>query len=459
MSERRVSWVLTASISLIAAAGAAAAETRQDALQSEVRAIRERLAQIEARQGARRRPAPTAAVEAGDRPRSWKLPGTNTSMSIGGFVYLHGSIDFSGGGFVLGSTAPPDASLASATAPGSSAENRANGGNFQFNARHSRVIIQTTTPTDWGSLVTYVETDFRSSAGALFRLRKAYGALGPVLAGQDDSTFRMPFAEPNALDPGFAILTPESRRAQIRYSHNFGGGLVLRLAAEDPADRVSVASCSSSSCTSSTLAVGAAQRWPDFVGALDYAFPQGRISVAATVRELSADSGGLTTLSVHERAIGWGFDIGANIKLNSIVRAGAIAFAGEGIGSRIQGINFTDAVFTIRPGSNVAQLNPVLTYGGIGWVEVNVAPNIAVIGMGGWAAQAADDEVPGPTSGARKSGLAGLAEHAWFAGGNVIWTPVPQVSIGVEYIHGFAARYASADATLSRASLAFRYRF
>ncbi len=450
---------LAASILSVAIAETAAAQTRSDALESEIRAIRERLAQIEASQRVPRRAVEAAAVEAGDRPRSWKLPGTNTSMSIGGFVYLHASVDLSGGGFVLGSAAPPDASLASATAEGTAAENRANGGSFQFNARHSRVIIQTSTPTDWGSLVTLIETDFRAGAGAFFRLRKAYGSLGPVLAGQDDSTFRMLFAEPNALDPGFAILTPESRRAQIRYSHNFGGGLVLKLAAEDPTDGVRVASCTPTSCAASTLPVGAAQRWPDFVGALDYFFPQGRVGLAGTIRELSADSGGVSALSVHDRTIGWGFDIGANVQLHRLVRIGGIGFVGEGIGSRIQGINFTDAVFTIAPGSNLAQLNAVLTYGGIGWVEVAVAPTVSVLGMGGWAVQEAEDEVAGPTRSARKIGLAGLADYAWFAGGNIIWSPVPQVSIGAEYIHGFAARYAGPNATLSRTSVSFRYRF
>lgn len=240
---------LAASLALVAAAGTAAAETGREALESLIRAIRERTADLEARQQAPRRFAPAAAVEAGSRPHSWKLPGTSTSMSLGGFTYLHGSVDFSGGGFVPGTLAPPDASLASATGAGTAAENCVNGGNLQFNARHSRLIVQTSTPPDWGSFVTDIEADFRSSTGALFRLRKAYCSPGPVLAGQDDSTFRMNFAEPNALDPGFAILTPESRRALVRHNQNLGGGFVLKFSAEDPSDRFSVASCTAANCT------------------------------------------------------------------------------------------------------------------------------------------------------------------------------------------------------------------
>ena len=37
---------------------------------------------------ARRRVAPAVAAEQGAKPRSWKLPGTNTSMQIGGYAKL-----------------------------------------------------------------------------------------------------------------------------------------------------------------------------------------------------------------------------------------------------------------------------------------------------------------------------------------------------------------------------------
>ncbi len=49
---------------------------------------------LEADKADQRRVAAAAAVEAGDKPRSWKLPGTNTSMNIGGFVKMSVLWDF-----------------------------------------------------------------------------------------------------------------------------------------------------------------------------------------------------------------------------------------------------------------------------------------------------------------------------------------------------------------------------
>lgn len=113
-------------------------------------------------------------------------------------------------------------------------------------------------------------------------------------------------------------------------------------------------------------------------------------------------------------------DFGTNIRLLETLRVGAIGIVGEGIGSRIQGINFTDAAFTIVPGSNTVRLSPVLTYGGIAWLEYKITSTIALLGMGGFAGQEADNEIAGPTRAASEAGLAGLAEYAWFAAGMLL---------------------------------------
>lgn len=97
MIERATSRTVAATLALIAAAGATAAETKRESFEVEIKAIRERMAWLEALQQGPRRIVAAAAVDTGSRPRSRKLPGTNTSMSIGGFIYMHGSVDFSGG--------------------------------------------------------------------------------------------------------------------------------------------------------------------------------------------------------------------------------------------------------------------------------------------------------------------------------------------------------------------------
>lgn len=70
------------------------------------------------------------------------------------------------------------------------------GSDFRMHARQSRIRFDTRTPTDWGSLRTRIEGDFfgntgneRFSNSSAFRIRHAYGQLGPVLGGQTWSTF------------------------------------------------------------------------------------------------------------------------------------------------------------------------------------------------------------------------------------------------------------------------------
>ena len=74
------------------------------ALRQQLETMKERLAKLEADKADQRRVAAAAAVEAGDKPRSWKLPGTNTSMNIGGFVKMKALWDFSQSGQASSST-------------------------------------------------------------------------------------------------------------------------------------------------------------------------------------------------------------------------------------------------------------------------------------------------------------------------------------------------------------------
>src|SRR5690606_23825140 len=62
-----------------------------DDLRAQIQALQDRLSAMEARE--HRRTAPAAAVEAGSKPKSWKLPGTQTSMNIGGFTILQFDYD------------------------------------------------------------------------------------------------------------------------------------------------------------------------------------------------------------------------------------------------------------------------------------------------------------------------------------------------------------------------------
>jgi hypothetical protein len=447
-------------------------------LKAQIEALQERIAKVEADKSDKRRVAAAAAVEAGDKPRSWKLPGTNTSMNIGGFARLQVIWDVGGGGSSAGSL---DATFlsggfnegcSSTNVIGCSVgDNQFNGGNWRLHARESRFWIQTWTPTDWGELRTYIETDF-FGAGNVLRLRHAYGTLGPVLAGQTWSTFMPVFAFPESLDFGGPLVPSISRRAQLRYTHNFGGGFTMEAAIEDPLGDVLAAA----SCTPAVIAAGGAcavlgagafangQRWPDFVLNASYSFQGGRVFVAGIVKEISADNGCAVAgcgLSQNDRGFGWGITVAGIYAITPRIEVGGGLWIGEGIlGRYFSGqVTVTDALFVTNPTAPNGDLRAVFGYGGWVWAQVKVTDTIRVNGMYAYGYFDHEDEIPGVSKGARKIGIAGLHEYAWYAIGNVIWSPVPQVSFGIEYNYQFGGRYHSANGYISRVQGMAVYRF
>jgi DcaP outer membrane protein len=187
-------------------------------------------------------------VNGGSFPRSFLIPGTDTSIRVGGFTDM--TIDYwlSGGPAngnattTVGSTGqlqvvPLD--IHGQTVPGfptsdnlvpvNTAHSR--GHVFSMSPRESRVNVETRTPTAWGEARTLVEFDFAGvnafsgqnltqvSNGLVPRLRLAYGTLRGFLAGQAESNFRDSDAEPETLDfGGPAGIAGPSRIPQIRYT-------------------------------------------------------------------------------------------------------------------------------------------------------------------------------------------------------------------------------------------------
>ncbi len=425
-------WVSLKS-ALTATAGAAAllagypahAET---AVQAELRALRERLAQLESQVSKdKRRVAAAAAVEAGDKPRSWKLPGTNTSMNIGGYVKFDALFDFNG-------TSGDAIAIAAAPAEGSVADNLGNGGNFRFHARQTRFWIQTWTPTDWGEMRTYIETDF-FGAGNVLRLRHAYGTLGPVLAGQTWSTFMPVFAGADTLDFGGPTGQIFIRQAMIRYTHNFGGGLELQLALEDPGPDLIIGGAS------------AAQRAPDGVVALSFKLPTAHLWAAGVLRGIDHDTG---LGNNSDRKLGWGAAIAGTWDITPRIAMGGEGSLGAGYGGKFlaSASGFSDAI--LAGGNNV---QTIVAYAAKGWVAVKLTDTITTNVAGGWSQQDVDEEVA-------KAVIPGGTPHwSWSAQGNLIWRPVPQVTFGIEYSHFFGSRFNSNNATVNRIQFAAQYRF
>ncbi|MGR9100904.1 MAG: DcaP family trimeric outer membrane transporter [Gammaproteobacteria bacterium] len=166
-------------------------------------------------------------VEVGDIKGSIKIPGTETSLALGGYVKLDAiynsqSVGGSGGGN-LGDQMLQPGSIPVGSDEGEDSQ-------FTFHARQSRIWLTSKTPTEWGGLDTYLEMDFfafqspgdeRVSNSYAPRMRHAYGSLGGFLAGQTWTAFMNSQALPELNDFGGPVGRIFVRQAQIRWTQPF----------------------------------------------------------------------------------------------------------------------------------------------------------------------------------------------------------------------------------------------
>ncbi|MBV9374434.1 MAG: porin [Alphaproteobacteria bacterium] len=223
-------------------------------------------------------PIPGQPIIGGSFPRSFLIPGTDTSIRVGGFIdatvdyYLqngppngnqsttvgiNGNLPVIPLNVHMGTTVPgfPTNIPGSGTvAPGtpaglvpqSTASSRGNGV-FLISPRETRLNVETRTPTAWGESRTFIEFDFAGtnnfsgqsltavSDNLIPRLRYAYGTLGGFLAGQANSNFSDPDANSETLDfggpPGQAGVV---RIPQVRYTYAGPYGSAWSISAETP---------------------------------------------------------------------------------------------------------------------------------------------------------------------------------------------------------------------------------
>ena len=243
-------------------------------------------------------PVPGAALVGGSFPRSFLIPGTETSLRVGGFVDETFDYYFQGGNpnsspvsttVGIGGTLPgvPLNIKAGATVPGfPSAGNlvpvqinhsRGNGVFIQ-SPRETRLNVETRTPTAWGESRTFIEFDFvggmsnfvftdsqntgngglHTVNGLPLRLRYAYGTLGGLLAGQANSNAADPDANAETLDfGGPAGQAGVTRIPQVRYTIAGPWGSAWSMSAEAPETSiVTPAGLINSDAASSSLPAG-----------------------------------------------------------------------------------------------------------------------------------------------------------------------------------------------------------
>jgi hypothetical protein len=418
-----------------------------------------------------------AGAGSGSFPGSFLIPGTNSSLKIGGLAKLAIIYDMS---------APPDnASTLTESTPdttaiefiplGGTAAHQLHGA-LELNPRQSNFYFDVRTPTGYGELDTFLMVDFYgrqnpSSTISSFqntanpeaaRMVLAYGTLGPVLAGQFTSMWFDGDAMPETVDPSPTAGTMNilsNRHVQLRYTYAGANGVSLAASLENPeAEGYSntavnptylgfangVGAATNSFTTESLNGV---DRVPDILvrGRVDQAW--GHIALTGVYRDLAIEAppqvtcvlgtagcvtptATLTVPRVQENA--YGGQLSGHLNTFGKDTLKTIFMVGRGIGHydsdfiNIGGIDVgtialpagvtTTAVGIAKSWSN----NTSYTH----WWTGNLRSTADF----GYARLYSDTAII--TSAAA---LNGLDKYHFEAVGNLIWSPVPQVDVGIEF--------------------------
>src|SRR6266446_9561076 len=284
--------------------------------------------------GPETRPA-AAPVTTGSFPRSFLIPGTDTSLRIGGIAwtqivwYLHGARRSTAlnnqGGNPDGSTGGLGGTGMLPNIPLNSDIGHSRSGSFDVNSRPSRLLFDARTPTAWGEVKAYIEMDFSHAnenvtentsqgvtSGWAPRLRKAYGTIGGLLVGQETGIFHDSDADPELVDfGGGGASIGRARAPQVKYTLQGPYGAVFTAGFENPVPRMNgqfgqididtlvaatIAPCSVTGNTAANLPATTAcvpsaaffnplkSSYPELIGTARINQPWGHVQIGAVVR-------------------------------------------------------------------------------------------------------------------------------------------------------------------------------
>jgi len=326
---------------LLLAAGGASAQTTEEKLAAEVKKLREEVEQLKSKADEAEVKAKDAVV-LGDIPGSFRIPGTDLSLRLYGFVELDWVHDFKG------DNSDTDYSTFAPYLPLKGSAQAAKKNRDYLNVRASRLGLETAYPTRYGVLQTKIEGDFNNEprlGGAAvydspdnnntargvytqqqtnsygFRVRHAYGQFAGLLVGQTWSTFMDVDNSPETLDYNGPIGSTFIRQPQIRYAYGTPDYGSFTVALEN--------SSSYALDSSGFATLFSHSRMPDVVVRWDKGFSWGSTSIRGVTQETRVDDGA----GGKAQARGWGAGATAFVKTRGAQDFLSVAVTyGDGIG-------------------------------------------------------------------------------------------------------------------------------
>ena len=356
----------------------------------------------------------------------------DTTVSLGGYTKLDAkSIRTSAGELPSGSVGL-DFLIPSLIPVGGASS----GWDTHFHARQSRFIVKTSTPVGDKSIGTHLEMDFLVTSGGdqrvsnsyVPRMRQAFITYGGWTFGQAWSNFQNVGALPDSVDfvgtmPGTVFV----RQPLIRYKSKSG----FSVSFENPETAI----------TNSTG--GRILPTDDQLPDITVRYDGKNFAVAGIVRQLNASDSVL--IAGSDSAFGYGLSVSGKFPIGS----GGDDFrvmgtVGEGLG-RYLGANIVNDAAIDADGN----LDPIATYSGMAAFRHVWGPK-ARSSIGGSYFKA--DNPVAFTGGSP-------TDEVWNVFGNVIYSPVPKLDLGLEYMYAERTDEAGRDGNLQQVQVMAKYAF
>ena len=298
----------------------------------------------------------------------------------------------------------------------------------RLHARESRLSLGTLTATPAGKVATFLEVDFFGAAGSNsygLRMRHAYLSWRYLLAGHTFSTFLDLEARGTTIEFNGPTAAGNRKRAQVRLTYPLASRLTLSVAAENGAadytDPKGRRILSADTLLSLDGDSHAAQQIPDLTWFLRYQPDWGHLGLRGMGRQLRV--AGPDPLDSHYTVYGYG--LGASGRWAPLGRSNVFAqlSGGWGLGGFVDDLDGQAATFDASGRRFAAQFG----YAGLAGYEhcfdehwrSNVIASVSGVRLDGRAPQG--------------EGISPLSSRFLQTFVNLIYTPVPDLLLGLEY--------------------------
>ncbi len=358
-------------------------------------------------------------VTGGNTRGSFKLPGTNTSITIGGYVKAVVMWDSISAG---GAYNPGDVALATTLIPVGPNTGGHNRSQIHTSARQSRLTFATYTPSEYGPVKTYFSGDFNGTSGTEtatnshgFRVREFYGSLGHLTIGQTWSNITSFTSIPEFFDRGGPAAILGGRQLIVKWDQKFNGGS-FSISAENP-DTFMLGSLPAGVVSPDD------DKFPDVTGAVRFNVGRSTLEAAGLVRFLHIDN----PLAV-DSATGWAVIFNGNIPTFGKDEFKFQLYRGDGFGRYIGGLGeHGDAMLINGKIQTITRTGATVAYRHY-WTP-KLRSNLILSGVKTTNPSILLTASP-PVS------ETSLANRNSTLVCNLIWSPVPNVKFGPEYGYG-----------------------